>query len=92
MSHPVSVTDLLDENGRYKLLKNLPKRVRARLLRVKADGDGRIYSFAFKPLPMMERAPAKRWKKRITKAMERKILKRLNAAVAQLVERHGAEA
>ncbi len=52
MDAPVSVKDLLDGNGKFKLLTDLPKRVRSRLLRVKTDAEGRIYSFAFKPHPM----------------------------------------
>ena len=91
MSRPVSANDLI-ENGRFRLLKDLPKRVRAKLLRVKTDADGRICVFMFKPRPMMERAPAKRRKKHITKVMGRQILKRLNAVVAQLAEHHGAKA
>ena len=51
MDAPVSVKDLFDGNGKFKLLIDLPKRVRSRLLRAKTDGDGRIYSFAFKPHP-----------------------------------------
>ena len=49
MDAPVSVKDLLDASGKFKLLADLPKRVRSRLLRVKTDGDGRIYSFVLKP-------------------------------------------
>ncbi len=60
MGAPVSVKDLLDESGKFKLLEDLPKRVRSTLLRVKTDGDGRIYSFAFKPNSMTLRAPATR--------------------------------
>ncbi len=81
---PVSAMDLFDDSGKFKLLTNLPKRVRSRLLRVKTDDDGRICGFEFKPRPMMGRAPVKRRKKRITKAMERELLRRLDQEIAYL--------
>lgn len=58
MNVTVSVKDLLDGNGKFKLLTDLPKRVRSRLLRVETDAEGRIYSFAFKPHSMTLPTPA----------------------------------
>lgn len=73
LAAPVSVADLLDKSGQFKRPEDLTRRVREELTRFAVDAEGRIRSFRFRP----RTTGVKRKKKRITKAMEREILRRL---------------
>lgn len=83
----VTVNDLLDESGRFKLAAELPRRVHVELKRFSVDDNGRIKSFEFRNRFVKFRVSKRRKKRRITKAMEAELSRRINALVDSLDSR-----
>lgn len=80
----VSIDDLLEPDGRFKRLEDLPRKVRRELESFKFGADGRITGFRFRSRSVAYRLSAKRRpkKKRFTKAMDLELARRLEREAA----------
>ncbi len=79
-----SAADLIGKDGQMLLASELPRRIREALESFSVDADGRVRNFSFKPWRWRTRAYSPRRKKRITKKLEREVLRMLDAELVAL--------